>query len=679
MDRAPKINEPPKTAVPGSNSCTGPTHAGRYRSSDKIETNRRAVKKIFLVGLPNSGKSLIFMNLTGQFTLVANSPLTTLELKRAPLSVKGQAYEVVDTPGLPSLFCDSEEQIIVRDALFKENPDVILQCIDANRLKQSLHLTADLLELDAPLVIAMNAVDETARKGVWIDSEGLSRALGVPVVESIAVQAIGTSALKEAAGKARHSLKKPAYGNILDAGITALAGALPDVVHHKRMAALLLLTKDNHMREMIPGSMGELESARLAGLVSDVQTQFNGSINRGIDYSRDRWIDEIVAPLVKKEKIASAQITETFAHLCRHPLWGIPILFSILYLMFFMVVNVANAISEWMNGALWVPVAEGVSAILPSGFWQDFLIGEYGVLSLGLANALLTVLPILTVFFLLFNTLEDIGYIPNLSVLTQRLLAKLGLSGGSIMPLALGFGCKTMATMTTRMLKSNKEKLIAVYLIAFSIPCAAQMGLIMAILGRMGAEAFFIVFGIRTITAMGAGLILNRLLPGDTQNEGFIQELPAIRLPRLKFVLKKTYYRLYWFLKESLPVFIYAALALFIIDRIGLLDVSKRFLRPTIEGFLGLPLSMVDAIILCFARLEAGAGLVINLVRQGQLDYNQCIVAVVITTTFAPCFANIMAMVKEIGGRTTMVMLLAIAVSAFLIAGGLNWFLVWIF
>jgi ferrous iron transport protein B len=165
-------------------------------------------------------------------------------------------------------------------------------------------------------------------------------------------------------------------------------------------------------------------------------------------------------------------------------------------------------------------------------------------------------------------------------------------------------------------------------------------------------------------------------LKEDADKIAFIQELPAIRLPNLKGIIRKTYYRLYWFLKESLMVFVYAALALFVIDRFGILDAAKKILSPVVEGVLGLPLAMVDAIILCFARHEAGAGLVINLVRKGQLDYAQILVAIIITTTFAPCFANIMAMAKEVGRKTTLVMLFAISVSALVAGGALNWTLV---
>jgi ferrous iron transport protein B len=642
----------------------------------KKSSNSPSVKKILIVGLPNSGKSQVFNNLTGEYALVANSPLTTIEMKRGHCRIGNQLYDVIDTPGLHSLYIHSEEELVVRDAIFAEGPDVIIQCIDANRLKQSLTLTADLLTLGIPMVICLNAIDETARKGMWIDSGGLSRLLGIPVVESIAVYSQGTKELKKAVGTARTGKWEVRYGDVIENGLLSVESRLPEDLAYKGTVSLLMLIDDPFMANYLKEEYGEVTWTKSRREIERIKRQYRGNIGRVIINKRNRWIDDVVEQVIKKQKIPFGGLSQGVARLSRHPVFGIPILLMVVSTMFYLVVNVANRTSEWMNDVLWAPVQSAVSGIFPTGFWHDFLIGDYGVLSLGLANALLTVLPILSVFFIMFSTLEDIGYIPNLSVLTKRVLGKLGLSGGAIMPLVLGFGCKTMATLTTRTLRSRREKHIAVYLIAFAIPCSAQMGLNMSILGRMGIGAFVLFFSVLAFVGTATGLALNKILKEEEGKMAFIQELPTIRLPNLKGVLKKTYYRLYWFLKESLLVFVYAAVALFFIDRLGILDASKRVLSPIVEGILGLPLAMVDAIILCFARHEAGAGLIINLIRKGQLDYVQCIVAVTITTIFAPCFANIMAMRKEVGGKSTVAILFGISVSALTVAGALNWTLV---
>ncbi len=281
----------------------------------------------------------------------------------------------------------------------------------------------------------------------------------------------------------------------------------------------------------------------------------------------------------------------------------------------------------------------------------------------------------MAVFFLAFNILEDIGYVPNLCVLTKRVFDKLGLSGSALMSIVLAFGCKTMATLTTKSLRSKKEKFITVYLIAFAIPCATQMALNMSILGRMGARAFLIVLSVLGSVWISVGLILNNIIKDDSKS-CFIQELPAIRWPNPKAVIIKTYYRLMWFIKEAVPVFIIAAVVLFVIDRVGLLDATKNVLKPIVNGLLGLPLQMVDALILSMARHEAAAGLIIKLIKGGHLNYVQCIISVTITTMFVPCFANIAAMVKELGVKRALASVIVINCTAVFIAGILNWTLV---
>jgi len=650
--------------------------AGILTQKKKIgkPTNPVKPRKIAIVGLPNTGKSQIFNNLTGQYTLVANYPLTTVKTERTTCRINGEVYEVIDTPGLHCLYIHSEEELQVRDMIFSEKPDVIIQCIDANQLKQSLALTADLLELQIPMVISLNAIDETAKKGIWIDSVGLSRHLGVAVIESIAVNGIGTNHLKAAISKARIGKWPVKYGEIIDSGISLIASELPEEVWFRQKAAILLLLDDPFFADYLTKKYGSEKTAQLTDRANRIKKQFRANIAHAVSNKRSRWIDESTERTIRRQRIETGQFAAGLARLSRHPVFGIPILLTVILVIYFLVVNVANVIAGWMDQALWAPVESRIDSLVTIGWLNEFLIGDYGVLSLGLANAFLTIMPILTVFFIAFNILEDIGYIPNLCVLTRRIFDKLGLSGSAIMPLVLGFGCKTMATLTTKSLRSKKERYIAIYLIAFAIPCAAQMALNMSILGRMGARAFVIAFSTLAFVEIAAGVVLNKVLK-EEQRSDFLQELPPIRLPNAKAVIIKTYYRLWWFIKEAVPVFIYAAVILFTIDKIGILDAAKNVLEPVMHGLLGLPVQMVDALILCMARHEAAAGLIIKLIQAGQLNYIQCIVAVTITTCFVPCFANIMAMIKELGPRRALTMAVIINASAFLIAGALNWIL----
>ena len=437
--------------------------ARRKKEDIDILSNTTEVKKIAIVGLPNTGKSQVFNNLTGEYTLVANYPLTTVEMKRTRCKIAGELYEIIDTPGLHCLYIHSEEELVVRDMIFSEKPDIIIQCIDANLLKQSLTLTADLLELEIPMVISLNAIDETARKGIWIDSSGLSRHLGVPVIESIAVNGLGTNQLKAAIGKARIGKWPVKYGEIIDGGISAIASELPEDVQFRRKAAVLLLLDDPFLTDYLTKKYGSEKIAPLTEQANGIKKQFRASIGHSINNKRSHWLEKLAENTTRKQKISPGEFSKSFGRLSRHPVFGIPIFLVVIFTMYFLVVNVANVIAGWMDQALWVPVESRIDTLVTIGWLNEFLIGDYGVLSLGLANAFLTIMPILSVFFIAFNILEDIGYIPNLCVLTKRIFDKLGLSGSAIMPLVLGFGCKTMATLTTKSLRSKKERYIAIY------------------------------------------------------------------------------------------------------------------------------------------------------------------------------------------------------------------------
>jgi ferrous iron transport protein B len=631
-----------------------------------------SLRRIDIVGLPNSGKSQLFNSLTGAYDIVSNYPQTTVEVARHRIQVDGVTWEFADTPGLHGLYIQSEEELAVRALLFAQPPDIIIQCVDANRFRESLLLTADLLNLGLPLVLVLTAVGETAQRGIRMDSGALSRLLGVPVIASPSPGA-GTAELTRVLRARVDIPAPPSFGPEVDAAIAqgaALLSALPPGTF-PRASAILLLENDPSFRGFLIGTLGPLDAGRAAALES-LSARLLGRAPLIIEERRAQWVDGIAAQVSSTAAAPRrAGFSGTFARLCRHPLYGLPILAFFLGLIYVMVVYVAGALSLLLTTTITDPVVRAVDRLLPPGLWQDLLIGSHGLLTLGLFNSLTTVLPILAVFFFVFGLLEDIGYLPNLAILTRRVLAKIGITGNAVIPLVLGFGCKTMATMTTRTLKSRKEKLIAVALIAFAIPCSAQMGISIAILGEHGVKYFVIAFGLLALAEVVAGLVLNRIIPDDTKS-AFIQELPPIRFPSFAAVARKTGYRLVWFLREAIPIFLIAALAMFLIDLVGFLGVLRHALSPVMTGWLGLPLDMVDALLLTLARSEAAAGMILRMSQSGALNGAQSIVAVILLTMFAQCFANIAAMFKEVGARAGIAIVVSIYIVSIFYAGGVH-------
>ncbi|MCX7029115.1 MAG: ferrous iron transporter B [Spirochaetes bacterium] len=633
----------------------------------------QAAARVMLVGLPNTGKSTAWNRLTGRYNLVANYPLTTLEVRSATAAISGVEWTIVDTPGIHGLFVQSEEDAVVRRELLRDPPAVLVLCVDAHALKQSLALAADLAGIGLPLVVLVCSTEEARANGTVVDLAGLERSLGCPVVESPA-PGRGIDALRAALARARPAGVSVSLGIRQEEAIDRVEALLPERLPFRRKIAELLMLRDERILADLAGVAPGWDPGPARVAVEEAAAGLPESLARTAATCRDRWVDDIVDKVVRHRGAQGAAFAETFGRLSRHPVWGLPILAVFLAVTYFAVVHLAGWIASGLAALVTDPAVRLLSRIIPAGFWADLLIGDYGLLTLGLFNAICTVLPILSVFFLLFALVEDSGYLPNITVLSRRLFAKVGLTGSSIIPLVLGFGCKTMATLTARNLRSRKERLIVVYLIAFAIPCSAQLGLNMAILGSFGPIAFAAAVAFLALVEVLAGVVLNLILPGDEAGE-YLQELPPIRVPSLRGVAGKTGHRLLSFLREALPVFLVAAAVLFTADRVGLLGALKSALRPVITGWLGLPVDTVDALILSMARHEAAAGLLLRMVSTGALNASQAVVAVSITTMFVPCIANIVSMFRVLGWKAGLTETLAINVSAFALAGVLNHFL----
>ena len=640
-------------------------------------------KNIIITGLANTGKTTLFNTLTGAYGLVSNYPMTTIEPQLEKFIFQGTTYTIADIPGMNGLLANSEEELIFRKIVCETPPDIIIQCIDASRLKQSLYMTSELLYMNIPLVICLTSIEETARNGRRIDSGLLSRILQIPVLEGDDSGKWGIYDVKEAIAKAEELKTPRIYSEAVENQLDEIQARIPETIGWKRLCAVLTMMDDPYLSDSDTVGSDSL----FFGLSEDVRKDMKlkkdellenvpGNSSVMIMKERSNWVDGIFERVVKirEDHKRPSVFPRKIAYYSRHPVWGFVFLAIFIAATFFLVVDVAGWIAELLDNLISVPVIDWLSGTISSPFWKELLIGDYGVLTLGLFNAIITVLPVLSIFFLLLGLLEDIGYLPNLSLLLRRSFNRLGLSGKAVMPIILGFGCKTMATMTTRNLKSRRERLIAIFLIAFALPCSAQLSMNMAILGNAGFLAFIIAVGILVVVEISAGAVLNRILPND-KRQVFIQELPTFRAPSLAAIAKKTGYRVWWFLKEAIPIFVIAALVIFLIDLSGFLDIVKQVMEPLVVQWLGLPIQMVEALILMLARQEAAAGLILRLSQDGMLNFSQSIIAVVVTTMFIPCFANIVAIFKEAGVKAGILMLLALNISTILLGGALNWVL----
>lgn len=637
-------------------------------SHTEVHTN-----KIVIVGNSNVGKSSLFNQLTKEYSIVANYPYTTIQVARAHITLGGKQFELIDTPGINSLVIQSEDEIVTRDIIIKEHPEYIIQCIDATNLKPSLLLTSELLELNIPMVICLNNSDSAMQQGIEVDISKLARLLGVPVIETVATEGRGLAEVKKRILETEPSPNAFKHRDFIARDLEKVSRYFPAANMPSPAIPLLLLLGEKDIEEWVRIQYGEAIYQDIIQLTQYSRSRIPSPLDRIIFKERNNWADSLVNAVSSKSKFASTRLLERCGALSRHPLYGWFVLGGIVYLTYLLVGKLgAVVLVDYINVYLLDPLTRFVGTLIPWDFWRDFAVGDYGMLTMGLTNALGTVLPILTLFFIILNTLEDVGYIPNLCILSNRFFQKIGLSGKSILPIVLGFGCKTVATLATKILDSRKERYIAIFLIAFAIPCSSQLGVNIAVLALFPISAFILVVSVLALVEIIAGVLLNKIIKEETPTD-FILEIPPIRLPKLKNLLLKTYYRLKWFLMEAVPLFMLGALALFVMDRLLILKLIEKLMEPIVVSFLGLPIKCVEAFLLCIARHEAGAVILMQLVKAGQLDYIQSCVSIIVVTCFVPCFANLMAMGKELGTVRALIMALVITCSSILVGGTVNY------
>jgi ferrous iron transport protein B len=286
---------------------------------------------------------------------------------------------------------------------------------------------------------------------------------------------------------------------------------------------------------------------------------------------------------------------------------------------------------------------------------------------MGMTYALALILPIVSTFFLAFGVLEDSGYLPRLAALSNSLFQRMGLNGKAVLPMVLGLGCVTMATLTTRVLETKRERLLVILLLALAVPCSAQMGVVMGILAGVSFGAMLIWSGVVALVLLAVGWLAARLMPGERTK--LLVELPPMRRPVFSNVVLKTLARIEWYIKEVIPLFLLGTALLFILDRTGILNQIIDLGEPLVAGWLGLPAEASAAFLVGFLRRDFGATGLLVMQSEGLLTPIQIVVAMVTITLFVPCLASVLMIAKERNWRTAAAMVVLIMPLAFIIGG----------
>lgn len=652
----------------------------RHKSSkSKLLDNGKSIdfhkNVILLVGNPNVGKTSVFNRLSRIYAVTANYPFTTVELNIDVIRLIGREFELIDSPGIHRLDHPSEEGQITRDIIINHHPEIIIQVVEASNLERSLLLTAQLLELQIPMILVLNMIDETAKQGIRVNSRLLSELLSIPVIETIATEGKGIEGIKKAMRKLSPPKPSFKYVSLIERFYSDSLKMFPGKNQPPRSIITLLALDDPFALRWIEENYGQELAQKMVKHHTDFLDTHEINLPIAILNRQNRWIKAIIERTVTIKNDFTKLGIQKFGELSRHRVYGWFIVIIVVLLTYLLVGKFgAIFLVNKLEQTIFNPIVTYLDSIIGVAFFNRLLIGDYGLLTTGLFNAIGTVLPIITLFFLVLNFLEDVGYLTNLIILTNRLFKKLGLTGKSILPIVLGFGCKTMATLSTKILESKKEKYIAIFLIGLAIPCSSQMSVIIAVLALQPLTAFIIVILVLIVIEILAGLILNRVIP-EQKSIDFMMEIPPIRIPDVRLLFQKTYYRSVWFVKEAVPLFLLGALILFILHETSGMLLLEWALRPIVVSFLNLPINFTEAMVMSLARSEAGAVIIMNMVKQGELDAIQVIVSIIVLTLFIPCISNVMAIVKELKIKATLIMVLIITLTAFLIGGGINFIL----
>lgn len=626
-----------------------------------------------LVGNPNVGKSVIFSYLTGKYRDVSNFPGTTVEVSKGKSRWGAKKGTVIDTPGADSLTPISEDEKVARDLITGTDPNRIVQVADAKNLKRAMMLFLQLSEMGIPLVLNLNMMDEAKTRLIDIDTKGLSEELGIPIVETVAPEGRGLHNLRTNLEKASISDIRPDYQPDIEKALQKMSD-----IFGNRGIALLYLQAHQEMRKYVKEKIGVEEEKEAQDILFDLHRKFSQDLSYLITMSIREKAEELASRYVSKGEVTKTSFKDKLSDLTMKPLTGVPIFIGALLLLYLFVGYIgAQVMVEFFEGFLFGEyinpwIHDTVINILGRNAVSKILVGDYGVLTVGFTWAVALILPIITTFFLAFSILEDCGYIPRLAAMADRTLRRVGLNGKAVLPLVLGFGCDTMATLTTRVLDTKKERTIATLMLALGIPCSAQLGVIFAIMATLPVSYFFIWVVVVASQLLLVAWLASKILPGKRGD--FIMELPPLRVPKWDNVLRKTYYKVVWFFKEALPLFMLGTFVISVFDIIGVLDIMIDGLKPVVSNWMGLPQETSIYFILGFLRRDFGAAGLLDMA--GNLGARQLLVATVAITLFVPCVANFLMIIKERGYKTALAVIGFIIPFAFFVAGILNYIMV---
>ncbi len=646
--------------------------------------------RIALVGNPNVGKSAVFNRLTGLTAITANYPGKTVELNIGIAKYKNRRLAVVDLPGTYGLDPVSEDQRVAKEALLFEHFDAIIVVVDATNLERNLYQVLQLIDLDLPLVIALNLVDSAARKGIAIDNMKLEQILGVPVVPTVAITGQGMKQLLDAviAVVARPLGSRPrkvrfeyAYSELIEGFTDALqdsfkfaqAGTLPPRFQSR------LIEGDGDMEAALQQTPEGRKVAELARtLRAAIEIKENQDAQLVFTRERQRVAHQIAEDVIRPIKLREGAIL-LGRHYAVWPPTAIPLMFGVVIGVFAFMFIVGGLLSDLIGGFWGSSVSPALRLVAYSVLRNEtvariLLWGFDG----GILAALSVGVPFVLTFYIVLALLEDTGYLGNIAYVTDSIMRKLGLHGRSIIPLIMGLGCNVPAIMGTRVLSTRRERLLASTLITLT-PCSARIAVVLgAVAYLVGWEWAFAVFLIDLAVIGAIGKALNLILPGEST--GLVMEMFPFRVPSFGSIMRKTWFRFRAFVLVAFPIVTLGSLFLGGLYELGFLKALSDASGPTLFAILGLPPVAGIALLLGILRKELTLQLLVALavMEYGVSARNlavfmsptQLFVFALVVTLYFPCVATMSVLGRELGWKNTAAIMFGDIGAALIIGAG---------
>ena len=559
--------------------------------------------KIALAGNPNCGKTTMFNALTGANQYVGNWPGVTVEKKEGKLKGKkgkGEDIIVTDLPGIYSLSPYTLEEVVSRDYVLKENPDVIIDLVDATNIERNLYLTTQLIETGVPVVIALNMADLLEKRGIKIDTKRLSMLLDCPIIETSALKGEGLDKLIDEAVKVAKSSKvdlpKEIFSKDMEAAIDEVKGVLPTSVtdDKKRWYAVKFLENDEKVKEAM--KLSASGQSLVDTKRQELEKQHDDDMESIVTDERYKFIQKIVNTTVKKAK-DKLTVSDKIDRIVTNRILGIPIFIAIMWLVYYVsVTTVGTFVTDWTNDVFVVAIQDFFTNILTSIGASDLVMGLVVDGIIGGLGAVLGFVPQMAILFLFLSILEDCGYMVRIAFVMDRVFRHFGLSGKSFIPLLISSGCGIPGIMASKTIEQDNDRRLTIMTATF-IPCGAKLPVIALMGGVIAgetagyAESSFIaplMYFIGIVAVLVAAIILKKTKPFSGKPAPFVMELPQYHIPQVKTVLLHVWERLKGFIIKAGTILFLACVVMWFLSGFGFTDGGFGMVEDSADSLMAI-------------------------------------------------------------------------------------------